>query len=151
MTNKLDVVVLGALEIDLDFNVNVITGSDGTIRGASGGHSDTASGANLTVVVCPSFRGRLPIVKKSIHTVVTPGETIDVLVTERGICVNPMKPELEENLKNAGLNIRKIKDLQEEVEGIVGKEKEVQYTDKIVGLIEYRDGTIIDVIRQIKK
>jgi citrate lyase subunit alpha/citrate CoA-transferase len=151
MTNKLDVVVLGALEIDLDFNVNVITGSDGTIRGASGGHSDTASGANLTVVVCPSFRGRLPIVKKSIHTVVTPGETIDVLVTERGICVNPNKPELEENLIKAGLNVRKIEDLQEEVEGIVGKEKEVEYTDKIVGLIEYRDGTIIDVIRQVKR
>ncbi|MBG7630539.1 MAG: citrate lyase subunit alpha [Bacteroidetes bacterium] len=150
MTNKLDVVVLGALEIDLDFNVNVITGSDGTIRGASGGHSDTASGANLTVVVCPSFRGRLPIVKKSINTVVTPGETIDVLVTERGICVNPLKPELEENLKNAGLNVRKIQDLQEEVESIVGKQKEVEYTDKIVGLVEYRDGTIIDVIRQVK-
>jgi len=150
MTNKLDIVVLGALEIDLNFNVNVITGSDGTIRGASGGHSDTASGANLTVVVCPSFRGRLPIVKKSIHTVVTPGETVDVLVTERGICVNPLKPELEENLRNAGLNVRKIQDLQKEVEAIVGKAKEVEYTDKIVGLIEYRDGTIIDVIRQVK-
>jgi len=150
MTNKLDVVVLGALEIDTNFNVNVITGSDGTIRGASGGHSDTASGANLTIVVCPSFRGRLPIVKKHINTVVTPGETIDVLVTERGICVNPMKPELEEELKKSGLNIRKIEDLQEEVETIVGKGKEVEYTDKIVGLIEYRDGTIIDVIRQVK-
>jgi len=150
MTNKLDIVVLGALEIDLDFNVNVITGSDGTIRGASGGHSDTASGANLTIVVCPSFRGRLPIVKKAINTVVTPGETIDALVTERGICVNPLKPELEESLKNAGLNVRKIQDLQEEVEAIVGKAKEVEYTDKIVGLIEYRDGTIIDVIRQVK-
>lgn len=150
MTNKLDVVVLGALEIDLDFNVNVITGSDGTIRGASGGHSDTASGANLTVVVCPSFRGRLPIVKKTINTVVTPGETIDVLVTERGICVNPLKPELEKNLKNAGLNVRKIQELQKEVESIVGKQKEVEYTDKIVGLVEYRDGTIIDVIRQVK-
>ena len=112
---------------------------------------DTASGANLTIIVCPSFRGRLPIVRKSINTVVTPGETIDVLVTERGICVNPLKPELEKNLRNAGLNVRKIQDLQEEVEAIVGKTKEVEYTDKIVGLIEYRDGTIIDVIRQVKK
>ncbi len=74
MTNKLSVVVLGALEVDTDFNVNVITGSEGYIRGASGGHSDTASGAELTVVVCPSFRGRIPIIKKQINTVVTPGE-----------------------------------------------------------------------------
>ena len=150
MTNKLDIVVLGALEIDLNFNVNVVTGSDGAIRGASGGHSDTASGANLTIIVCPSFRGRIPIVKKTINTVVTPGETVDVLVTERGICVNPLRPELEENLKNAGLNVRNIQDLQEEVEAIVGKAKEVEYTDKIVALIEYRDGTIIDVVRQVK-
>jgi len=149
ITNKLDVVVLGALEIDTDFNVNVITGSDGTIRGASGGHSDTASGANLTIVVCPSFRGRIPIVKKEVHTVVTPGETIDVLVTERGICVNPQKPKLEEKLIAAGLNIKKIEDLQKEVEGIVGPEKKVKFTDRIIGLVEYRDGTIIDVIRQV--
>ena len=37
-------VILSALEIDLDFNVNVITGSDGVMRGASGGHCDVAAG-----------------------------------------------------------------------------------------------------------
>lgn len=149
MTNKLDIVVLGALEIDLDFNVNVITGANGEMRGASGGHSDTASGAKLTVVVCPSFRGRISTINRRVQTVVTPGETVDVLVTERGICVNPQKPELETKLIEAGLNIKKIEDLQKEVEKIVGKANEVKYSDKIVGLVEYRDGTIIDVIRQI--
>lgn len=149
MTNKLDIVVLGALEIDVDFNVNVITGANGEMRGASGGHSDTASGANLTVVVCPSFRGRISTVNKKVQTVVTPGETVDVLVTERGICVNPQKPDLEAKLIEAGLNIKKIEDLQQEVENIVGKANDVVYSDKIVGLVEYRDGTIIDVIRQV--
>ncbi len=148
MTNKLDVVVLGALEIDTDFNVNVITGSDGKLRGASGGHSDTASGAKLTIVVCPSYRGRLPIVVEKVSTVVTPGETVDVLVTERGICVNPKKPELEEKLKAARLNVRSIQDLQQEVAQITGEPKPVKFSDKVVALIEYRDGTIIDVIRQ---
>ncbi len=151
MTNKLDVVALGALEIDTNFNVNVITGASGYIRGASGGHCDTASGANLTVIVCPSFRGRIPIVKKRVHTVVTPGETIDVLVTERGICVNPLKPELEKQLITSGMNVKKITDLQAEVEKIVGKEEEIEFTDKIVGIVEYRDATIIDVIRQVKR
>lgn len=41
--NKLDYVVLSALEIDTKFNVNVITGSDGVLRGAPGGHPDTAA------------------------------------------------------------------------------------------------------------
>jgi len=151
LTNKIDVVVLGALEIDVDFNVNVITGSEGNIRGASGGHSDTASGANLTVVVCPSFRGRIPIIKKRVHTIVTPGETVHVLVTERGICVNPAFKELEDNLRKAGLNIKDIHDLETEVDKITGIPKPLEYTNKIVGLVEYRDGTIIDVIHQLKE
>lgn len=151
MTNKLDVVVLGALEIDTNFNVNVITGSEGYIRGASGGHSDTASGANLTIVVCPSFRGRLPIIKKEVNTIVTPGETIDVVVTERGICVNPDRPELEKQLIEAGLWVRKITEIEEEVSQICGKPKPIEFTDKIVGLVEYRDGSIIDVIYQVKE
>ena len=149
MTNKLDIVVLGALEVDVDFNVNVITGSNGELRGASGGHSDTASGAKLTIVVCPSFRGRISTINKRVHTVVTPGESIDVVVTERGICVNPQKPELEEKLIKAGLNVKKIDSLREEVENIIGKPKEIKFSDKIVGIIEYRDGTVIDVIRQV--
>ncbi len=150
ITNKLDVVVLGALEVDVDFNVNVITGSDGCIRGASGGHSDTASGANLTVVVCPSFRGRIPIIKKKVLNVVTPGESVDVVVTERGICVNPLHKGLEEKLIKAGLNIKNINDLQQEIELITGLPKPVEYSDKIVGLVQFRDGTIIDVIKQVK-
>jgi len=151
ITNKLDVVVLGALEVDVNFNVNVITGSDGCIRGASGGHSDTASGANLTVVVCPSFRGRIPIIKKKVLNVVTPGESVDVVVTERGICVNPKHEGLEEKLLKAGLNVKKINDLQEEVEKITGKPKPIEFLDKVIGIVQYRDGTIIDVIKQVKK
>ncbi len=149
ITNKLHIVALGALEVDTRFNVNVITGSDGMIRGASGGHSDTASGAKLTVVVCPSFRGRIPIVKKKVNHVVTPGESVDLLVTERGICVNPARKDVEVNLKSAGLNVKDIHDLEEEIAGITGRPKPIEFGDKIVGLVQYRDGTIIDVIREV--
>ena len=47
--NKLDFVILAALEIDTDFNVNVVTGSDGVLRGAPGGHPDTAACAKNAV------------------------------------------------------------------------------------------------------
>ena len=149
MTNKLDVVVLGALEVDVDFNVNVITGSSGEIRGASGGHSDTASGANLTVIVCPSFRGRLPIIQDRVHTVVTPGDSVDVVVTERGVCVNPAKPNLAAALKKAGVKVVDIHALKEEVDNITGVPAPKQLGDKVVALVEYRDGTIIDVIHSV--
>jgi citrate lyase subunit alpha/citrate CoA-transferase len=151
ITNKLDIVVLGALEIDVDFNVNVITGSEGNIRGASGGHSDTASGAKLTVVVCPSFRGRIPIIKKRVHTIVTPGETVHILVTERGVCVNPLYRHLEDNLRKGGVKVVDIRDLEVSVDEITGIPQKLKFTDKIVGLVEYRDGTIIDTIQELQE
>ncbi len=148
--NKLNVVILSALEIDTDFNVNVITGSDGIIRGASGGHSDTAIGSGLSIIVAPLIRGRTSTVIGSVQTIITPGSTIDVLVTDRGIAVNPRRKEIEEKLKAAGLPVYSINELKEKAEKIVGRPEPIQFTDKIVGLVEYRDGTIIDVIRQVK-
>ena len=151
MINKLDVVVLGALEVDVNFNVNVITGSEGTIMGASGGHCDTSAGANLAIVVCPSFRGRIPSVKKKVHNIITPGESVDVIVTDRGICVNPLRKDLEDRLKKAGLPIKEIHDLHQEVDKITGIPTPIEYTDRVVAVIDYRDGTTIDVIKEIKR
>lgn len=99
VVNNLDVMILGATEIDLNFNVNVTTGSSGVIMGGSGGHSDTAAGAKLAIVVTQLIKGRLPIVVNRVTTVTTPGETIDVLVTERGIAVNPLRQDLIEILE----------------------------------------------------
>lgn len=148
--NKLDVVVLSALEVDVDFHVNVMTGADGVIRGASGGHSDTAAGSALAVIICPLVRGRIASVVDRVQTVVTPGECVDVVVTDYGIAVNPRRAELSEKLKRCGLPIFSIEELRQKAESIVGVPDPLEFTDRIVGLIEYRDGSIIDVVRQVK-
>ncbi|MGF6906429.1 citrate lyase subunit alpha [Fusobacterium sp. PH5-44] len=148
--HKLDVMVLSATEIDEDFNINSLTGSTGMIMGALGGAPDTAAGAKLTLVVAPTMRKRIPIVMDKVTNISTPGETIDVLVTERGICVNPLRKDLEKSLKAAGIKVMKIKDLRKEVERLTGVPKKTEYTDTIVGIVEYRDGTVMDVIRQVK-
>ncbi|WP_259473330.1 citrate lyase subunit alpha [Clostridium estertheticum] len=150
VVNKLDIVLLSALEIDTDFNVNVITGSDGVIRGASGGHCDTAAGSKLTMIVAPLIRGRIPTIVDKVNTVITPGETIDVVVTDRGIAVNPLRQDLIEKLTKAKLPLFTIGQLKEKAEKITGKPKAIEYMDKIVGIVEYRDGSIIDVIRQVR-
>ncbi len=150
VVNNLDFVILSALEIDIDFNVNVITGSDGVIMGASGGHCDTAAGAKMTIVVAPLIRGRIPTVVESVTTVITPGETIDVLVTDRGVAVNPRRQDLIDKLKNANIPLYTIEELQVKAEGITGKPEKIEFEEKIVGIVEYRDGTIIDVIRKVK-
>ena len=92
--HQLDMMILSATEIDVDFNINSITGSTGMIMGALGGAPDTAAGANLTLVVAPTMRKRIPIILDKVTNVATPGETIDVLVTERGISINPRRIDL---------------------------------------------------------
>jgi citrate lyase subunit alpha/citrate CoA-transferase len=146
VVNKLDVTVLGATEIDTKFNVNVVTGSTGLIMGGSGGHSDAAAGAKLTVIVTPLMRKRMPIIVDAVTTISTPGETIDVVVTERGVAVNPLRQELRTRLLAAGIPVVDIKKLQEKAEAMTGKPKLVPHGKRVVAYVEYRDGTIIDEI-----
>lgn len=148
VVNSLDVMILGATEVDTQFNVNVTTDSNGKLMGGSGGHSDTAAGAKLAIVVTRLIRKRFPIVVDRVTTVTTPGETIDVVVTERGIAVNPLRKDLEEKLLAAGLPVVPITQLKEMALEMTGVPDPVRLGDEIVAVAEYRDGTVIDVIRK---
>ncbi|MDR2134154.1 MAG: citrate lyase subunit alpha [Treponema sp.] len=148
--NQLDVVVLSALEADVNFNVNVLTGSDGVIRGAIGGHQDTAYGASVSIIVCPLTRGRIPCIVDRVGVIVTPGKTVDVIVTEHGVAVNPERQDLLERFKAAKIPVQPIGELRRMVETIVGKPDPVEYTDRVVGIVTYRDGSVIDLIHQVK-
>ncbi|KRN99100.1 citrate lyase subunit alpha [Companilactobacillus kimchiensis] len=148
--NQLDVCILSALEIDTKFNVNVMTGSDGVLRGAIGGHQDAAN-AKLTIISAPLVRGRIATVVNDVTTVVTPGDSIDVLVTEVGIAINPKRTDLIAALKNVpGVPVYTIEELQKRAEAVVGKPEPLEFTDRPVALIEYRDGTLIDTVNQVK-
>ncbi len=146
--NKLDCVILGATQVYIDFNANVVTGSDGTIMGGSGGHSDTAAGAKLAIVVANLARGSLPIVTDEVLTATTPGESIDVLVTDHGVAVNPRRADLTDCLTAADLPIKDITDLKAMADETATTPQHTKVGDKIVAVVEYRDGTIIDVVRQ---
>ena len=149
--DRLDIVVLSALEIDTQFNVNVLTGSDGVIRGASGGHSDTAVASKLSIIVAPLVRGRIPTLVDEVITCVTPGSSIDILVTDHGIAVNPARPELKQQLESAGIQIVSIQSLRERAELLTGKPDPIEFTDNVVAVVRYRDGSIIDVVHQVKE
>ena len=148
--NSLDFVVLAALEIDTGFNVNVLTGSDGVLRGAPGGHPDTAAGSKCCIIVTPLIRGRMATVCKNVVTVTTPGDCVDVLVTDYGIAVNPLRPDLIKCLDDAGIPHVTIESLQEKAYSLVGTPDDLQWEDRVVAVLEARDGTILDVVRQIK-
>lgn len=150
IVDNLDVVILGATQIDTDFNVNVHTDSNGFIMGGSGGHSDTAAGAKLTMIVAPLTRARLSIVVDKVLCVSTPGNTVDILVTQRGIAVNPLRQDLKDRLKAAKLPVIDIHDLKDIAEKITGIPKNIRLGEKIVGNVIYRDGTIIDTIKSVR-
>ncbi len=148
-THYLDMVILSALEVDVNFNVNVLVGSDGIIRGAIGGHQDTAADSALSIIVCPLLRGRIPCVVDEVTTLITPGSSVDVIVTEYGIAVNPQRPEIEQRLKNAGLNIVDIHDLAAKAKSIIGNPAPLPFGDRVVGVVMNRDGSVLDVIKNI--
>ena len=145
--DSLDAVVLGATEIDTGFNVNVHTDSNGYIIGGSGGHSDTAAGAKLAMIVAPLYRARLPIVVDKVLCTTTPGNTVDVLVTQRGIAVNPLRKDLEDKLRAFGLPVYDIHELKDMAERVTGKPQTRVPGGRAAAEIEYRDGRIIDRIR----
>jgi citrate lyase subunit alpha/citrate CoA-transferase len=147
--NQLDTAILSALEVDTDFNINVITGSDGVIRGASGGHSDTSMACKMSLVIAPLVRGRIPTIVDTVNTIVTPGASIDVVVTEIGIAINPARKDLISHFEALDIPQYTIEELKEKAYSIVGQPEPIKYGEKTVALIEYRDGTIIDVVKNV--
>ena len=148
--DSLDVVILGATEIDTDFNVNVHTDSNGYIMGGSGGHSDTAAGSKLCMIIAPMFRARLPIVTDHVTCISTPGKDVDVLVTQGGIAVNPKNAELMYNLKAAGLPVVDIHELKQKAERITGVPQKLPKGDRVVAEVIDRYGNLQDKIYNVK-
>jgi citrate lyase subunit alpha / citrate CoA-transferase len=148
IVNRQHACFLGATEIDVDFNVNVNTHSDGMLLHGIGGHQDAAAGSDITVVLAPLLRGRIPVIRKEVTTVSTPGDTVDVVVTERGIAINPKRDDLMEGVKN--MNFVDIEELYRKARNMAGEPRKPKLGKAIVAVIEYRDGTILDTVRSVK-
>jgi citrate lyase subunit alpha/citrate CoA-transferase len=144
-----DVVILGATEIDVNFNANVVTHSDGLLLHGIGGWQNCLF-AKCTIMVVPLFRDRIPVIRDEVTTICGPGELIDVIVTERGIAINPLRKDLIEKLKNTNLPIKTIHELKIEGERICGIPAKQNFEDEIVAVIKWVDGTIIDSVRKVK-
>lgn len=144
-----DVVILGATEVDVNFNANVVTHSDGVLLHGIGGWQNCLF-SKTVILPLPLFRDRIPVIRDEVTTVCGPGELIDVIVTERGIAINPKRTDLIEKAKNSGLPIKTIQELKDEAEKICGKPEKIDFSDEIVALIKWVDGTVIDAVRKVK-
>ena len=147
--SMIDAVVLGATEVDTNFNANVVTHSDGRLlHGIGGWQNCLASGC--TILAVPSFRDRIPVIVDEVTTLCGPGDLIDVVATERGIAINPRRQDLLDAVKGSTLPIRPIEDIKREVERICGgKPRRPEHTDKPVAVVKWVDGTVLDTVWQI--
>jgi len=147
--SMVDVVVLGATEVDVNFNANVVTHSDGKLLHGIGGWMNCLF-SKCTILPIPSFRDRIPVIVDKVTTLCGPGELIDVVITERGIAINPLRKDLLKAVKGSSLPIVDINDLKAEVEDICGGPPAPPKTgEKIIAAIKWVDGTVIDCVRQV--
>jgi citrate lyase subunit alpha/citrate CoA-transferase len=148
--SMIDLAVLGATEVDLDFNANVVTHSDGYMLHGIGGWQDCLF-ARCTVLALPSFRDRIPVIVRRVTTLCSPGEMIDVVVTERGIAVNPRREDLAEAVRGSGLPIRTLEDIRREVLSLCGGEPSPASVDadRPVAVVKWVDGSLLDTVYRV--
>jgi len=148
--SMVDVVVLGATEVDVNFNANVVTHSDGRLLHGIGGWQNCLF-SRCTILPIPSFRDRIPVIVDNVTTICGPGELVDVIVTERGIAINPLRTDLLNAVSKTSLPIRTIEELKNETEEICGgKPDKPEFEDELVAVVKWVDGTVIDSIRKVK-
>jgi citrate lyase subunit alpha/citrate CoA-transferase len=143
-----DAVVLGATEVDVNFNANVVTHSDGRLLHGIGGWQNCLF-AGCTILALPAFRDRIPVIVDEVTTMTGPGEMIDVVVTERGIAVNPRRTDLLDAVKGSKLPLRPIQDIKAEVENICGKPARPKLGDRPCAVVKWVDGTVLDTVWQV--
>ncbi len=148
----IDVAVLGATEVDVNFNANVVSHSDGYLLHGIGGWQNCLY-SKCTILAVPSFRDRIPVIIDEVTTLCGPGELIDVIITERGISINPKRKDLIKAMKNSSLPIKSINQIRDEVYSICGgaPAKPKVNKNKVVAVVKWVDGTVIDSVFQIIK
>ncbi|MDD5508128.1 MAG: citrate lyase subunit alpha [Bacteroidales bacterium] len=147
--SMIDVVILGATEVDVNFNANVVTHSDGYLLHGIGGWQNCLF-SKCTILPIPLFRDRIPVIKDEVTTLCGPGELIDVIVTERGIAINPRREDLIEKMRGSGLTIKTIDKLKDEAEKICGVPAKPDLDEEVVAVIKWVDGTVIDSVRKVR-
>lgn len=147
--SMLDAVVLGATEVDLNFNANVVTHSDGKLLHGIGGWQNCLF-SNCTILPIPSMRDRVPVIVDEVTTLVGPGELIDVIITERGIAINPLREDLIDKTKDSGLPIKPLEQIKDEIERLAGgPPQKPELSDNDIAVIKWVDGTVIDTVKQV--
>ena len=107
--------------------------------------------SKCTILAIPSFRDRIPVIVDEVTTLCGPGELIDVVITERGIAINPLRKDLIKAVKNSSLPVKSLHDIKEEVNVICGGTpvKPKLNKNRVVAIVKWVDGTVLDSVFQV--
>ncbi len=148
--SMIDASILGATEVDVGFNANVNTHSDGKLLHGIGGWQNCLF-AGCTILAIPAVRDRIPVLVDEVTTLTGPGELIDVIVTERGIAINPLRRDLLDAMADSDLPVRTIEEIKDEVEGMIGgKPQPPKLGQEPVAVIKWVDGTVLDTVWKVR-
>jgi citrate lyase subunit alpha/citrate CoA-transferase len=147
IASQLDVMILGAAEVDTQFNVNVTQSGTGQIIGGSGGHADTAAKARMPIVTTQLAAGGFAKIVDQLTCLTTPGDTIAAVVTEEGIAIHPSRPDLKRAAIAAGLPVRSLEELRAVARSLGHEPRVTQRTNRIVATCESPKGGVIDRIQ----
>jgi citrate lyase subunit alpha/citrate CoA-transferase len=151
LASQVGVSVLGATEVDVAFRANVVSHSDGLLLHGIGGWMNTLF-ADVSILAFPLFRNRIPIVVDEVITCCAPPELIDVVVTERGIAVNPRRQDLLERLRGSSLPLLRIEELRDLARRICGQPQAPHRDlDQPVAVVKWVDGTVIDTVWRVEE
>lgn len=142
----LDCAVLGATEVDLEFNANVVTHSDGRLLHGIGGWQDALC-SRCTILAIPTMRNRMPMIRDRVTTLCGPGELVDVIVTERGVAVNPRREDLIQLAEASGFPLTTLEELKCQADRLAGgPPSDLAQDDLAIGVVTWNDGTLLDTI-----
>ncbi len=144
--SMVDACILGATEVDVNFNANVVTHSDGRLLHGIGGWQNCLA-SRCTILAVPAFRDRIPVIVDDVTTLTGPGELIDVVVTERGIAINPRRGDLLRATESSKLPLCDIRELKKEIETICGGAPDKpKSSDQPAAIVKWVDGTVLDTV-----
>ena len=102
------------------------------------------------ILPIPSFRDRIPVIVDEVTTLCGPGELIDVIVTERGIAINPRREDLLEAVARQRPADPPDRRDQGRSRGDLRRQAgHARSSATIVAVVKWVDGTVIDTVWQV--
>lgn len=74
-----------------------------------------------------------------------------VIFAEAGVDYVTLETGLGGRLQEAGIKVVSIEWLRERARLLTGEPQPIEFTDRVVAVVRYRDGSVIDVVHQVKE